>query len=627
MSRETLAKLRVEGAYITEVRNHDIKIANASGETMPISGVFLIKCSFGPGRKLVLAPFVVPMRMDGHIIIGTNVLSRDDVGISLSPHHYKPQSAGVAAVTNDYGNSSCEPPRVPKLHGEGWIQADIVLTKQIRFKPRSHACVTVRLLDQDQQPLPAGVDFIAATPTISYCATTTEGGLSTLLLQNGSDVLRVLEKGTVMGSAEPLEHFDMREKATPASIAAVMEKQAKAAGETVTSGTKLPNAKNPNAKKLDGKLRQRINDAAFKHNSYHHMGKELSKLLVKYYDVLSSSQHDLGRTNTVEHTIDIRDGAEPQFTKQFPVPASQYDLIREHLREWLQLGIVAPTSSKWNAPIFCVPKKEGRGLRVVMDFRKCNRQTLADNYSIRTVEECILDLGRHRSRYFSSLDLSSGFWQMPLRKSDRDYTAFTLPGVGQFHWTVGAMGLMGCPASFSRLMEIVMSGLDNVITYIDDVLVHSNSKVEHIKHLEAALVRLREHNLKLNLDKCTFGAASLQYLGHTLTPRGITPGLAKTAAIRDMSPPTTPKAVKSLCGLLNYFRSYIEKFASRAQPLFALTSSSSKWRGGELPEDAYKAFKDLQQELDTLFAPGRLEVEVGWIRPKISGPRAPCRVW
>ena len=140
------------------------------------------------------------------------------------------------------------------------------------------------------------------------------------------------------------------------------------------------------------------------------------------------------------------------------------------------------------------------------------------------------------SSIFSGLDLKSGFWQMLLNEQARPYTAFTVPGVGQFQWVTAPMGLMGSPASFSRLMEVVMRDLTNVITYIDDCLVHSRTHAEHVAHLEAAIQRLRVHGLKLNPDKCTVGVSKLQYLGHTLSAAGVSPGLDKTQAIRD-SPP------------------------------------------------------------------------------------------
>jgi hypothetical protein len=121
------------------------------------------------------------------------------------------------------------------------------------------------------------------------------------------------------------------------------------------------------------------------------------------------------------------------YTKQFPLPTDDYDLIRCNVAEWIRIGIMEPARSKYNSPILCVKKKEGQGLRVVLDFRKINSKSLPDRYSIKgVVDECIRDIGHARSKVFSGLDMTSGFWQMALAKDARPYTAFTIPGQGQF---------------------------------------------------------------------------------------------------------------------------------------------------------------------------------------------------
>ena len=134
---------------------------------------------------------------------------------------------------------------------------------------------------------------------------------------------------------------------------------------------------------------------------------------------------------------------------------------------------------------------------------------------------------------------------------------------------------MGAPASFSRLMDIIMSDADNVITYIDDVLVHSSTHELHIKHLSSALSRIRAAHLRLNAKKCIFAASSVQYLGHTLSASGVRPGTCKVKAIRDCLPPTSQKQLKAFLGLANYFRNYIKDFSSLAAPCLLYTSDAA----------------------------------------------------
>jgi hypothetical protein len=143
---------------------------------------------------------------------------------------------------------------------------------------------------------------------------------------------------------------------------------------------------------------------------------------------------------------------------------------------------------------------------------------------MKEITECIGDIGLANSTIFSTLDLTSGFWQMQLDEKSQPFTAFMISGKGPYSWITSPMGLLGCPASFQRLTEGVMRNTSNVIMCIDDLLVHTTTHEEHLKVLEQVLERLHSHNLKINLDKCYFGNKEVLYLGFTLTPEGIKPG-------------------------------------------------------------------------------------------------------
>jgi hypothetical protein len=308
--------------------------------------------------------------------------------------------------------------------------------------------------------------------------------------------------------------------------------------------------------------------------------------------IFSADNLDLGFTDLEQHTIYLKD-KDPVFSAQFRLPAEHLKLIQENVSGWLQVGIIERSRSPYNLPIFCVPKKEGQGLRCVLDYQRVNASSFSDQYALRTIAECLETVGRGGSKVYSALDCSSAFWQLELRPSDRPFTAFTIPGKGQYHWKTCPQGLMGAPASFSRLMDVLLADAEIILTYIDDVLVHSRSHKEHLKHLSAAIHKIGAANLRLNPKKCVFGSDSVEYLGHTLSGDRVRPWQDKAKAMQTAQLPRSVKELRSFCGLANYFRSYIVQFAIKAAPLFKLTRQDSKWKGGELPPKASKGFQRL----------------------------------
>ena len=176
-------------------------------------------------------------------------------------------------------------------------------------------------------------------------------------------------------------------------------------------------------------------------------------LLVKHHAAFSLDKNDIGLCNLVQHKLTMKT-PEPVFVKQFKIPEAHQHYLHEQIREWLKLGIIEPSRSKYNSPLFLVQKKDG-SYRVVQDFRSLNAHTYVDKYSMKDVSERISDIGKAGSKIFTTLDLTSGFWQMALDTASRKYTAFSIPGLGQFHWKVLSMGISSAPAAYQRLLELV----------------------------------------------------------------------------------------------------------------------------------------------------------------------------
>ena len=320
-------------------------------------------------------------------------------------------------------------------------------------------------------------------------------------------------------------------------------------------------------------------------------------LILRFHDTCSKGKFDLGRAGVVKHAIRLKT-QEPIHQKQFRIPLEHVDVIHDWVDQLLRSGAIEISRSPYNASIFLVPKPHGHGLRAVLDYRQLNLASVPDRYTIREVRDCVDEIGMAGSHVFSAIDLTSGFWQQELEEESRQYTAFTVPGKGtRYQWTVTPMGLQGSPSSFARLIDYCMSGLRNVICYIDDVLCHSPDHEAHLKHLERVFLRLRKYNLKINVTKSVFGAGQVTYLGYTLSGHGVSPGPDKLKAIKEFAIPTSVKKIREALGLCNYFRFLIPRFQSRASQLSKLLKKDSGYKDGPMPAESQQAFLELQKAL------------------------------
>ncbi len=169
-------------------------------------------------------------------------------------------------------------------------------------------------------------------------------------------------------------------------------------------------------------------------------------MILKNQEVLSHDKFELGCTDTLMHEMLLKI-AEPIYFKQFKIPDAHLKEVERHVLEWLKLGVIQPARSQYNSLIFAVMKKDG-GVQLDQDFRALNNQSYTDKYSMMDVNECSGEICQSGSTIFGTIDLMTGFWHMILHPRARLYTAFTMPGMGQFQWVTSPMGLLGCPARF-----------------------------------------------------------------------------------------------------------------------------------------------------------------------------------
>lgn len=286
----------------------------------------------------------------------------------------------------------------------------------------------------------------------------------------------------------------------------------------------------------------------------------------------------LSYTNTVEHRIDIIPGSAPINIRPYRIAVSQYKEMESQVQKWLSLGIIQRSRSAYNAPLVLVKKKSDDPTevkwRLCVDFRKLNEITIKVASPVPRISEILDRLGR--SKWYSCLDLASGYHQVLMAAPDRCKTAFSL-GNNHFEFLRMGFGLATAPATFIALINIVVEGLDNVLVYLDDIIIFAESIEQHNKMLVAVLERLQKHNLSLQPEKCKLLLTEVNYLGHRITRDGITIEERSISAVKTFPIPKNAKQVRSFVGFANYYRQFIQDFAERTKPLTNLTKKNVKF--------------------------------------------------
>jgi hypothetical protein len=226
-----------------------------------------------------------------------------------------------------------------------------------------------------------------------------------------------------------------------------------------------------------------------------------------------------GPTDRTQHRIRLKTD-QPIKQRYRPRNPAMQAVIDQEVEEMIQDGIIEPSRSAWSSPIVVVRKKDGTH-RFCIDFRKVNEVTEKDAYPLPHVTATLNKL--RGARYLSTLDLKRGYWQVPLHPESRPITAFTVPGKGLMQFRVMPFGLHSAPATFQRLLDEVLGPElePNVLVYLDDIIIISQSFEKHLQHLREVFQRLREAKLRINPEKCHFCREQLKYLGHVINRQGI----------------------------------------------------------------------------------------------------------
>lgn len=317
---------------------------------------------------------------------------------------------------------------------------------------------------------------------------------------------------------------------------------------------------------------------------------QLNSLLIKRADRFAKEGPP---TEYATHRLKIDAQQEPIASPPYRLSPGKKAILERELQKLLDTDVIEECDSPWAANVVLVTKKDG-GVRLCVDYRKLNAVTEPDRYPLPRIED-VLHAAKNTS-FMTTCDLRSGYFQIGVEPDDRDKTAFVSP-LGCFRFKRMPMGLRNSGATFQRLMDRFKSGkeLTNVslLTYLDDVIILSESFPKHLEDLEAVFNRLEMYNLRINREKSCFARESVKFLGHVIVPGGIKADPDKTAAIANMLPPKNIKHVKTFLQTSSWFRRFIPNYAEVARPLTDLLKKDSVWTWTSKQQDTFERIKQL----------------------------------
>ncbi|XP_059160902.1 uncharacterized protein LOC131944361 [Physella acuta] len=280
---------------------------------------------------------------------------------------------------------------------------------------------------------------------------------------------------------------------------------------------------------------------------------DLNIIIQEYTAVISNLP---GKTSLLEHKIKLTNTRAIR-TKPYCIPHARRELMKKEMDEMERLGIIERSDSDFSAPVVLVKKKDG-STRFCVDYKRLNAVTVYDVEPIPDTDELFAKL--NRAKYFTKLDLTKGYWQIPMQNDSKNLTAFVTPwGLFQFNYL--PFGLCTAPATFARLMRVVLKDLENVVSFFDDICIYSETWEEHLMAIKAVFNRLKDAGLTGKPAKLELGFEKINFLGHVVGRGLLTPEKNKVNKILNVAIPTTKKEVRSLVGLIGYYAKFIPEFS------------------------------------------------------------------
>ena len=316
--------------------------------------------------------------------------------------------------------------------------------------------------------------------------------------------------------------------------------------------------------------------------------KKLATMLHRFQDCFSRHEWDIGLTNLTEHSINTGN-AVPIKQRPRRVPLAFANEEKKAIEDLLAKGVIRESTSAWASPIVLVRKKSG-AVRPCVDYRRINQLVPPDGYPMPRVQDCLDAVAG--AKLFSTFDLTSGYFQIPLKESDIPKSAFVCK-FGQYEMTRMPFGLNNSCNTFQRTMELALQGLqwETCLIYIDDVIVYGTSFEEHMERITQVLERIESAGLKLRPDKCTLLQSEVVFLGHVVSAEGIKPNPSNISKIMEWPAPKSVKEIRQFIAMGSYYRKFVKNFAKIVRPMVDLTKKDKPFIWTSACQAAFEELK------------------------------------
>ena len=319
--------------------------------------------------------------------------------------------------------------------------------------------------------------------------------------------------------------------------------------------------------------------------------QDLTKLLYNYRDVFAFGYKDVPVADVPPHKIKIID--EKVVTeRRFRYNPEQERLLEERCDELLDAGMLKPSNSLYNSPVFLLNQKGGKAARFLVDFRRLNQKVEPQYCSLPTLEDVFDLIGDEKPTIYSVADIRSGYFGIALDEESSKFTAFSTKS-RHLEFTRLPQGYRNSPTAFTQALSNIFAKelRSNLLIYVDDMFMFSKDGPSHIKLLENILAKFRRYKLRLHPSKLHIAMRSVNFLGYEIGQNGYTCDSSRTSVVQNYPTPRNPRDIKRFLGLCNYFRRTIKNYSKRAEPLRRLLSSDSKFEWTDAQESSFNDLK------------------------------------